>query len=119
MELAEPSAIGVAFLAVAIVYVIVREVIVPKVKTKTEDVSGVGHPPSYFCQAGKYENRIATLESRCTSNDQGMRRLEAKIDRNSEKIDEAARAALALKSDMIHVREIVEWIKTDRQNGGT
>lgn len=117
MEFSEPSAIGVAFLAVAAVYVIVREVVVPKIKGDRDQHTRPDHP--FYCQVNKYESRISKLESRCVSNDDNIKRLEDKIDANSAKIDKVTLASLAVQSDLSHVREIVEWIKRDRENGGS
>jgi uncharacterized coiled-coil protein SlyX len=110
VEFSEPSAIGVAFLAVALVYVITREVIVPKIKGDAAKQSPHDHP--FYCQAGKFESRISKLETRCTANDANVERLEKKIDHNIE-------VTSKVQADVSAIREAVVWIKADRENGGS
>ena len=105
------EALGAVSLSLLIVYVVIKEVVVKRNNEKKLD-----HP--FYCQAGKYESRITSLESRCSSNDDNIHRLEAKIDRNSEKIDQAVHATNEIRTDVRLIAETVRWIKADRTANG-
>jgi hypothetical protein len=116
-QLARADPLGIAALALLITYVLVREVVVPKAKAESSpENDGLKHP--FYCQAGKFDSRIAKLEARCTANDMNFSKLEHKIDQVDAKLNQSISHVAGIRADVSWVRDAVRWIKADRENGG-
>jgi hypothetical protein len=100
----EPTGMGLALAAVLLVFLIIKEVVIPKVKSREDE--GMPHKQPFYCQAGKYESRISHLESQSDSNDDNIRRLEKKVDKTIENTGK-------IQADVSAVREIVSWIRSN------
>jgi hypothetical protein len=104
----EPSAMGLAIAALLTVFLVMKELVIPKWKErKANGGDSMGNHVQdgrLFCQAGRYEERISRLEEHDVGLDRDLARLEKKVDRA---VDQCSTIA----GDLRYVRSIVDWMK--------
>jgi hypothetical protein len=110
-EQLEPSAMSLALAALLLVYLILKELVLPKFRKANGDDGGSHHfrrDGRLWCQAGKFEERISKLEQHDIFSDRDIKRLEAKIDKFIE-------TSGAIATDVAVVKEIVESMRTNER----
>jgi hypothetical protein len=98
----EPTAMGLGLAALLLVFLVTKEILIPKVKSKRDE--SMPRDPHFYCQAGKFEHRISVLEKECDTNRSNLHRLESKIDKTIE-------STAKIQTDVAVVRQIVSWMK--------
>lgn len=98
MDNLEPTAMGLAIAAMLVVFLIIKEIIVPKAKNNKTNQE------HYNCLTGLYERRISKLEQCNVNIDKRLDEIGSIIIVNTEKLD-------SVKEDVSTVKGILEGMR--------
>jgi hypothetical protein len=90
-------------LALATLYVIVREILVPQFRKERQERREEDRPGHFRCEAGRFDQRLSMLEDHDKSDDRRIGGLSEKLDEMDEKL-----GPMSTKLDVVIER--VNWL---------